>query len=187
MAEGAHFVSYLRKDGSRCWYVYAWRGGPRIATVDGGGQPRLSREMRSAIDEARCEAAELGSRTTSGLIRDWRRSPEWNALAATTRNTWAVPLARIEGKWGEHSLELWNDPRMVGKVVAWRDSMAATPRAADIGITVLSRLLEWGRLRARIRINVAGGIPSLYGGGDRAEIIWLPEDEEQFCRSALML
>jgi hypothetical protein len=42
--------------------------------------------------------------------------------------------------------------------------MAATPRAADIGVTVLSRLLEWGRLRARVRVNVAAGIPQLYRG-----------------------
>jgi hypothetical protein len=33
-----------------------------------------------------------------------------------------VPLARIEDKWGKLPVELWNDPRMVGKVVDWRDA-----------------------------------------------------------------
>ena len=187
MTTGAHFVRYDRANGSHCWYVYAWRGGPRIAAVDGGARPRLTREHVAAIAAARAEASNLGANTIGGLIRDWRRSPEWKALADNTQATWSTPLARIEAKWGPTPLELWNDTRVVGKVVAWRDSMAATPRSADIGVTVLSRLLDWGRLRARIRVNVAAGIPNLYRGADRAEIIWTPGDIDAFCRSALML
>lgn len=187
MADGAHFVRYMRKDGGCSWYIYAWRGGPRIATVDGGTQPKLSRELRAAIKQAREEAADLGRATIGGLIRDWRRSPEWRALADTTKHTWDTALVRIDGKWGETPLALWNDPRMVSKAVAWRDSLSATPRAADIGVTVLSRLLEWGRLRARVQVNVASGIPNLYGGGDRETIIWTDDDIDAFCRSALML
>jgi hypothetical protein len=179
---GVHFV----KAGAR-WYVYAWRGGPRVATIDGGPKPRLSRELEDRIRDARATAQAQGDSTLAGLIRDWRRSPEWTRLAPNTRDTWAVPLARIEDKWGKLPTELWNDPRMVGKVVAWRDAMAETPRAADIGVTVLSRLLEWGRLRARVQVNVAGGVPQLYRGADRAEIVWLPDDLDAFRRSALML
>jgi hypothetical protein len=183
---GVHFVRSATKAGHR-WYVYAWRGGPRIATIDGGPKPRLSRELEAKVREAKEEARGGNDGTLGALIRDWRRSPEWKALAPNTRDTWTVPLARIEDKWGKLPLGVWNDPRMVGKVVDWRDSMAATPRAADIGVTVLSRLLEWGRLRARVRVNVASGIPGLYRGGDRAEIIWTEEDIDAFCRSALML
>jgi hypothetical protein len=125
------------------------------------------------VDDAR-QGGERGSRRFDAR----RDDPRLAALARmggacpNTRDTWTVPLARIEDKWGRLPVELWNDPRMVGKVVAWRDSLAATPRAADIGVTVLSRLLEWGRLRARVRVNVAPGIPQLYRGADRAEIIW---------------
>jgi hypothetical protein len=180
---GSHFV---RSSGKR-WYVYAWRGGPRIATVDSSTKPVLSREQELLVEKARRAAAEAGDGTLGGMIRDWRRSPEWAALAPSTRDTWTVPLTRVEDKWGRLPVELWNDPRMVGKVVAWRDGMAATPRAADIGVTVLSRLLEWGRLRARVQVNVAAGVPTLYRGGDRAEIVWTADDIDAFCRSALML
>lgn len=168
-------------------YVYAWRGGPRVATFEPGQTPTLSREIRIRIAEAWDEANTQSENTLDGLIRDWRRSPQYKALAPNTRATWEVPLARIADKWGKFGLELWNDPRMVGKVVAWRDGMADTPRAADIGITVLSRVLEWGRLRARVKINVATGVPNLYHGADRSEIIWTPDDEDAFCRSALMM
>ncbi|MEJ7933292.1 hypothetical protein WG907_03365 [Sphingobium sp. AN558] len=62
----------------------------------------------------------------------------------------------------------------------WRDERAATARAPDTGITVLRELLKFGRLRGRININVTDGIPRLYKGGDRAAIIWTPEDMEAF-------
>lgn len=179
---GIHYV----KAGKR-WYVYAWRGGPRIATIDGGDKPRLSRELEAKVREEREKAATRGDATLGGLIRDWRRSPEWQRLADNTQATWTPALTRIEDKWGKLPIELWNDPRMVGKVVDWRDAQKETPRAADIGVTVLSRLLEWARLRARIRVNVAAGIPGLYQGADRAEIIWTDADIDAFCRSALML
>jgi integrase len=182
MSDGAHFV----RSASGSWYVYAWRGGPRIATVDGGDKPRLTRELEAAIRDARARAA-ASDETIGGLLRDWRRSPEWEALALTTKRAWSTFTARIEGKWGATPLEVWSDPRMVGKVMAWRDSFKATPRSADEAVKVLSRLLEWGRLRARVRFNVAAGVPTLYRGADRSTIIWTPEDEAAFCRSALML
>ncbi len=183
---GVHFVRAATPTSHR-WYVYAWRGGPRIATIDGGPKPRLSRELEEKVRAARAEARDVGSNTLGGLIRDWRRSPEWRALAPNTRDTWQVGLTRIEDKWGLLPIALWNDPRMVGKVVAWRDGFVATPRAADIGVTVLSRLLEWARLRARVQVNVAAGVPQLYRGADRAEIIWTPDDIDAFSRSALLL
>ncbi|MDF1835942.1 MAG: tyrosine-type recombinase/integrase [Alteraurantiacibacter sp. bin_em_oilr2.035] len=93
----------------------------------------------------------------------------------------------IEERWGEVPLVVWNDPRMVAKVVAWRDSRAKTPRAADIGVQTLRALLEFGRLRGHVSINVANGIPSLYRTGQRAEIIWTDNDVALFIKSAQKL
>ncbi|HET7255607.1 MAG TPA: site-specific integrase [Xanthobacteraceae bacterium] len=183
---GVHYVRAKGPAGHR-WYIYAWRGGPRIGVIEGGPKPRLSRELEQRVKEERDRAGAAGDGTLSGMIRDWRRSPEWEGLSPNTRDTWTPALTRIEDKWGKYGVELWNDPRMVGKVVEWRDSQKAKPRAADIGVTVLSRLLEWGRLRAKVSVNVASGIPQLYRGADRAEIIWTDEDIAAFCRSALML
>ncbi len=69
---------------------------------------------------------------------------------------------------------------MVAKVVAWRDSRSATPRAADIGVSTLRALLEFGRLRGRVSINVATQIPALYRNAQRAEIIWTQDDMDRF-------
>ncbi|WP_293945124.1 hypothetical protein, partial [Sphingomonas sp.] len=76
---------------------------------------------------------------------------------------------------------------MQSKVMDWRDSRSSTPRAADLGVMVLRELLKFGKLRGLVSQNAAAGIPTLYRGGNRAEIIWTEEDIDRFCWHAIML
>lgn len=191
MIEGVYFVP-IRRDGKPTqWYVYAWRGGPRILKATGPTKPKLGRAEIAAIAAAHAEQGKPDSTKLLSLIRELRicdgGAPEWKSLAETTRRTWATHLNRIEDKWGETPLNLWNDRRMLGKIIAWRDSYAATPRAADLGVQVLGFLLEFGRLRGRLAVNVAEKIPTIYRPAGRAEIIWTTEDLDRFAASAVAL
>lgn len=191
MIKGLHFVRYRRSNGLSRWYVYAWRGGPLIGMFDCERKPSLSpRELKKVASELEGRRG-VDPNTLMSLIRQWRScdpdgrsSPEREALAPGTKRTWGAALDLIEKKWGDLPLEVFNDPRMTGKVVAWRDSRASTPRAADIGITVLRALLEFGRLRGRLGINVASNIPTLYRNGQRAEIVWTDHDMANFAHVA---
>jgi integrase len=58
-------------------------------------------------------------------------------------------------------------------------------RSADIGVTVLAAWLGWARLRGHVAINAAAGIPNLYRGGDRAEIVWTAGDIARFTAIAV--
>lgn len=182
--DGLHFVRSARPGKAVRWYVYAWRGGPRIMSAEGPKRPKLDDDALDALRAAREASRQIQADMLGGLAREWRgnpadlatASPEWRGLAASTRDTWGRSLDLIEEKWGTTPLALWNDHRMVSKVMAWRDSRASTPRAADIGVTVLCELLKWGKLRARVAINVAADVPALYRGADRAEIIWTEAD-----------
>lgn len=191
MIKGAHVVRVIRPGRPVRWYIYAWRGGPQVACIESPTRPRLNAELAAAIIEAQAiRVAPRDDGLLSGLIRQWRglsldsASPEWKALAPSTRKTWGSQLTAIEKKWGNTPLSVWNDPRMVAKVVAWRDSRAETPRAADIGVMVLRELMDFGRLRSAVLINVARGIPTLYRGGNRAEIIWTDDDIAKFIETA---
>ena len=164
--------------------------------ADGAHRPRLNAAaMKKLSDAQRQMTTPAKSETTLGDLLDrWRGgggaasgSPEWKALAASTRKTWNSQADAIEKRWGKTPLSVWNDPRMVSKVVAWRDSRCETPRAADIGVTVLRTLLDFGRLRGAIAINVASKIPALYKNGARAEIIWTDGDIASFTAKALQL
>lgn len=193
--KGVHFVRIARSKGrAPMWYIYAWRGGPRIASIESRAKPRLGHEHLARLKDAYDGRRQVDPTTLRALIREWRSgnpnrppSPEWQNLSAGTKKTWGFALDLIEAKWGDVPLAVWSDPRMVAKVVAWRDSRAATPRAADIGITTLRALLEFGRLRGRVMTNVASGIPAIYRNGQRAEIVWTHEDIERFIAAAAQL
>jgi integrase len=179
--EGVHVVTARREGKPVRHYIYAWRGGPLIRSVVGGEKPTITKEDVKAIAVALEAAKPVPQDTIEGLIRQYRpRSSEWTKLERSTQQTWGRALDRIEARWGEVPLRLWNNPRMVMQVVKWRDETASTPRAADIHVGMLQRLLEFGRLRGKVAVNVASGIPTLYHAAQRAEIIWTDEDFETF-------
>lgn len=184
MIAGVHVVKKPRKDRPPVWYVYAYRGGPQIHRCEGVQKPRLKdADVRRWIEASasRIEKVVKQPETLGELIALWQpSSPEWNALAATTRKTWGSALNVIDAKWGSTPLAVWNDPRMTAKVVSWRDSRADKPRAADMGVIVLYQLLKFGRLRGKVIRNAAEGIPRIYRAANRAEIIWTESDLAAF-------
>jgi integrase len=186
--DGVHFVRVRRPGKPISWYVYAWRGGPRIMQAVCPTKPKLDKEALEKLGIAHKAANSPPPGTLLSLIREWRpNSPEWEALGAGTKRVWSYELDRIEAKWGNTPLSIWSDPRMVAKVVQWRDGRKETPRSADMGVQVLWNLLSFGRLRGRVTVNVAADIPTLYRGGDRAEIIWTQDDIDRFCVVAIAL
>lgn len=179
--EGLNFIRSARPGKPIKWYVYAGRGRDArcIMTAEGPNRPKLTdaalRALAQAIDDRKAVRADM----LAGVARAWQASPEWAGLAKSTRTLWTGELDLIETKWGTLPVSLWNDHRMIAKVIAWRDSRVATPRAADQGVKVLSELLKFAKLRALIKINVAAEVPAIYRPADRAEIIWTPEDLER--------
>ena len=179
------YITCNRKPGKPVrWYVYAWRGGPLLMKKEGGERPKIGAAEIALYQKALADRTSSPAGTMAALADHYRKSQEWKALAPSTRRNWDIVVDRIVARWGKSPVSIWSDPRMVTKVIAWRDGAAETPRAADNGITVLRHLLEWARLRGRVTVNVAAGIPRLYQGGERAEIIWTADDIACFRKSA---
>lgn len=172
---GIHIVKVARPGKPTRHYIYAWRGGPAIRVHTGPDKPRLTREDIAAIAAAH-QADRAPADTVAGLATAWTQSREWTQLAKSTAVLWSGALLRIEAKWGKVPLGVFGDPRMTPKILKWRDGMGETPRAADEHVKVLRMLLAWGMLHGRVICNPAAAIPTLYRGGQREEIVWLPED-----------
>lgn len=179
------FIKSARPGKPITWYVYAFKGGPFVMKAVQPKKQLLTAEAHAKVAEAFQAANCPDPKTLLSLIHEWRAAPEWTGLADGTRRVWGGHLDLIDTRWGSKPISVWDDYRMVGKVMKWRDERGATPRSADMGITVLRELLKFGRLRGRIRINVAEGVPRLYRGADRAAIIWTPEDIEAFRVAAI--
>ncbi len=176
-------IAWTRKrtaTGAWRWYAYAWRGGPCIQKTISVKLPRLTPEAVLAFHRAISERGTMPADTISGLAAAWRASPEWKGFAAETRRMWGRTLDAITNKWGPVPVSIFDDRRIKHKIIAWRDSMAETPRKADYHVDVLRSLLSYGRLLGRLSLNMADGIPHLYKGGNRAAIVWEPDDVAAF-------
>lgn len=179
-------LQYIRDRNGQRWYVYAYRGGPRIHVHEGPRRPkRLPPEALRKLAEAEDARSSEPSHLFRHIIREWQRSEDWLGLEASTRNTWQGHVALIEARWGEFPYTVWNDPRMAAKVVKWRDSRKGTPRTADIGVGVLRALLKWAKLSGYVALNVASDIPRIAASADREEIIWTDADIAAFTAKAL--
>lgn len=179
-------LQYIRDRKGKRIYVYAYRGGPRIHVHEGPRKPkRLPPDALRRLAEAE-EARNAEPRHLfRHVIREWQRSQDWLGLEASTRKVWQGHLNRIEARWGEFPYTVWNDPRMAARVIKWRDERKATPRAADIGVSVLRALLKWARLSGFVSLNVASDIPRIAPCSDREEIIWTDADIAAFSAKAV--
>jgi integrase len=180
------FIRSARRGKPATWYVYAYKGGPRIMTHVGPRRPSLDATASRKLSEAlAAKEAPPAQSDFMAIIRAWQKSPEWDQLADSTKKVWRTHVDRIEEKWGKFPSAIWNDPRMKAKVIQWRNTRKDTPRTADIGVRVLATLLKWANLCGHdIAINVAADIPQLYRGGNRQEIIWLADDIDRFLETA---
>lgn len=180
MAQGPHIVTKRKPGRPVRYYVYAWRGGPLVHKQEGGQRPKITGEIIDAIGAARQKhGAFVAAETMKALVVGYRASPEWKKLADTTQSGWRPWLDRIEAKFGKARLAVFNDRRIRGDILEWRDQWADRPRSADMAIQVLSRVLSWGVDRGRLEKNHASGIEQLYDV-NRSAIIWEATDFEAF-------
>lgn len=185
--KGLNKVSYTAKDGRKVVYYYAWKGGPKIETKAAPGTAEFMAAYNAAVASARGPKVED---TLAGLVSRYRASPLFKKLADSTRAEWARWLDRIAddredaaNDIGGLPLKALDDRRVRGDIIDWRDQWAATPRAADYAIQVLSRVLAFGVDRGELAINVAAGISQLYEGG-RADQIWTEDELARYAMAA---
>ena len=155
-------------------YYYAWRGGPRIKGVP--GTPEFQASYNEAVANHR---APDGSRFRS-IVTLYKNSGEYKKLAPTTRYNWSRWLDRITDYFGDLSIEQFNRADRIRPVIRkWRAKYAETPRAADYGMQVLSRVLSFAvDPLGKVSSNPCEGIKQLYDGS-RSEIIWTDSDIAQ--------
>jgi integrase len=178
---GLHSVRRRLADGTERVYVYAWRGGPRIAAAP--GTPEFAAEF-ARLTAGRDKAPDHHAGTLTGLMLEYQRSPAFRDLAADTRAGYARRIARIEAEWGDTPVALLADDRMRGDFLDWRDRLAAKGRReADYCLTVLARVLSWAHDRRRIPTNILARPGRLYDGS-RVDAVWTEAQVEALLTAA---
>lgn len=170
--KGVHVV----KSGGR-EYHYAWRGGPRLT-----GEPGSPEYITSHATALASRKVPLTG-TFKQVLTAYRASPAYTKLGEHTKRAYAKHLDAIEAKWASLPLVALDDPQVRRHFLAWRDSMAETPRTADMAIGVLKRVLGWAEERVFVTTNQAEPIGRLHRA-DKSDDIWTPDDMAAFLKHA---
>jgi integrase len=158
-------------------YNYAWRGGPRL--IEAPGSPEFLRELNDRLAERKS-----GDRQKiSGLCAMYRANDAWLNLSDKTRTNWAPWLDKIQSHFGSLRIQTFDRPAIRSAIKAWRDRYKATPRSADVGMQVLSRLLSFAAEEGLLTTNAATDIPRLYRN-DRSSVIWTDADLRELAKHA---
>jgi integrase len=164
-----HVVSKRRKTGTR-WYVYAWRGGPCITVVN-GARPVIGPDLLSRAMAARAENIGVPANTFDQLITDYRASPEFSRLAASTQRDYRLWLDRLSVRFGTAALGAFEDQRMRREIILWRDTWADRPRSADKASVMMATVLGWAVDNGLLAVNVAARIRQLHHV-NKADQVW---------------
>lgn len=158
-------------------YVYAYRSGPRVLAKPGTAaflqEVALARAARTEVDRSKF----------AGLCRLYRASDEFKRLAPKTKANWTPWLDRVQKEFGDMRVGAFDHPRIVQAIRTWRSAYKATPRAADMGLQVLSRVLSFGGEEGLLATNAASKVARLYSA-NRSDIIWTAEDLAELAKHA---
>lgn len=164
-----HVVSKPIATGKR-WYVYAWRGGPCIHRCD-GAKPIIDRAILDAQYRAEQEHLRQPAETIDALVDSFRAAPEFKDRRPATQKDYRLWLDRISARFGTTPLEAFEDRRMRGDVIDWRNGWAGQPRTADKASVMMAILLNYGVENGRLAVNVAAGIKQLHSV-NKADEVW---------------
>lgn len=166
---GLHVVGKARQGGKR-WYVYAWRGGPCIYQQD-GAKPVITPEILGMQQRAMQESFGPAGDDIDAVIADYEASPDFTERRDSTKKDYRLWLTRISQRFGNTPLAAFEDRRMRGDIIEWRNQWAHQPRTADKASVMMATLLGWAVENGRIEINVAAGIRQLHNV-NKADQIW---------------
>lgn len=169
MVTGVHIVSKKTRAGKR-WHVYAWRGGPSILVVD-GAKPVIGPELLAKAMALREGNHGRHVGTLEEVISGYRESPEFKDLADKTQLDYRLWLDRISERFGKAPIPAFEDPRMRGVIIEWRNTWEKQPRTADKASSMMSTILGWAVEQGKLSINRASGIKQLHKV-NKADQIW---------------
>jgi integrase len=151
-------------------YVYAWRGGPRLTADE--GTPAFWAQYDAAIRELQLP----DQSKFRALVTDYKVRGGYQKIGERTKKQWSRWLDRIAEYFGDLSIAQFNRPEKIRpEIRQWRNKYADTPRAADMGMQVLSVVCSHGVEVGKLASNPCEGIKALYSG-DRSDIIWTDAD-----------
>ncbi|MFC6197869.1 tyrosine-type recombinase/integrase [Ponticaulis profundi] len=110
----------------------------------------------------------------------YKNSAAYQNIAASTRRNWNAHFDLILPRFGACTFAQIERRGFRSEVREYRDTMADTPRKADMFIQVFSRLLSWAVDEEHIARNPITSMGKLTAPRQHAEEIWMPHEVSRF-------
>lgn len=176
--KGLYWTYATLADGTKKFYYYAWKNGPRVEGEY--GTPKFIASYNNLITT---KVAPPEGRLFA-LTQGYQRSADFNGLSERTRRDYIKQIAKIEQKFGDMPLKATSNPLTRGIFMDWRDVLATESlRQAEYTWTVLALILAWGKNRGKISVNPCEKGGRIYHG-TRIDSIWTPDDIDTFLNGA---
>lgn len=163
--KGLHRVRWKLASGETATYYYAWRGGPRIMAPFG------TPEFNAEFLDHRNPLASLDKRKFGAWITLFAASDEFAKFADNTKRVWLPWFDHIREEFGALRTRQFDRPTIRQDIKVWRNKWKATPRAADMGKQVLSRVCSFIMAEGELSLNPCEAVPNLYEA-NRADQVW---------------
>jgi integrase len=171
---GIHKVKAKLADGSSTTYYYAWRGGPRINAAPNSKAFGIEYHR---LTRARVDAPGKGKMPE--LIREYLKSPAYQRLAPSTKKSYDWAINKIEAEFFELPISALGERGARKLLLEWRDEMASTPRAADMVMAVLSKIIAFAVDREEIPKHPLEKVEKL-ADSSRRDSIWTDDQVAAF-------
>lgn len=161
--EGINKIKKILADGSVEYRYYAWRGkGAPCFWVSPHKPVRkpLPRAFVDAFDNAK-KKAEAGN-NFAGFAARYLESDHYKSRAPATQSEYRRLVDKATTEFGATGLHIIADPRFRAEIIAFRDTLRATPREADNAVLAVSLVLGHAKNLGYLAVNPALGIPNLY-------------------------
>lgn len=168
--KGIHTVKRRLANGAIRVHFYAWRGGPKMKST-----PADATRFAAEHAEHKARAAIKTADTIETLIEHFtgpdERSPDFLALAETTRTDHLYAFRLIKEKWPRLPIRFTQEKGFKKRIRQWHRSFAANPRKADKLLFSLSKVFSYAVADELIDENPCTGITRLYSGS-RRDFVW---------------
>lgn len=171
---GVHKVKRTLADGSSVTYYYAWRGGPRINAAP---HSRAFGIEYHRLTRAREDAPGKGN--VAELIREYLKSPAYRKLRPSTKTSYDWAIRKIEDEFFDLPIQALGEKGARKFLLEWRDGFADTPRAADMVMAVLSKIIAFAVDREDIARHPLEKVEKL-ASSSRKDNIWSDAQVEAF-------
>ncbi|MGL3208730.1 tyrosine-type recombinase/integrase [Bradyrhizobium sp. BR 1433] len=142
-----------------------------------------------AAAERKMRAPKSGD-TFNQLIRNFETSADFDGLSQDTRDAYTGwKFKALEKKYGTLPIEVFNDhddaERFAADALAWHQQLGKkSRRSADNLMSALCRVLSWNKEKKKIKHHPLPTFTRLYKGGQREELTWSDELQDDFLQKA---